>query len=81
MTNLRIPSHPGTVTFYDANTEKVLKTAQASELPESVRFAPGPNGTKIPVVKIVYTTTGNHRFVREYGTEGQVLRQTVQVKR
>jgi hypothetical protein len=81
VTNLRFPTHPGTITFYDANTDTVLKTAKAADVPESLRFAPGPDGTKIPVVKVVYTTTGERRFVREYGTEGQMLRSTVQVKR
>jgi hypothetical protein len=73
--------HPGSIVYVDGNTSQVIATKKPSEVPEDLRFAPGPDGTKIPIVRVVATVAGDQRTIREYGPEGQVLRSTIQRKR
>jgi hypothetical protein len=71
--------HPGKITMVNADdgTSKVL---EASQVPEAVRFVNTPEG-RLPIVRIVSSTSGDKRTIQEYGTEGQMLRSTVQTRR
>jgi hypothetical protein len=73
------PQHPGTIVYVDGNTNTVVRETPASEVPESVRYAETDQGW-VPVVRVVATTSGDQRFVREYGPAGELLRSTVQVR-
>lgn len=74
------PKHPGTITYVDGNTDQVLSVAKIDTVPEAMRFAPGPNGKPVPVVKVVATVAGNQRFIRELGPGDVLLRSTTQLK-
>lgn len=71
------PVHPGTITFVDDTSERV---EQASDVPESIRFAMNRDGVLVPVVRVVAIGAGDQRTIREYGADGALLRSTVQVK-
>jgi hypothetical protein len=73
------PQHPGTIVYVDGNTNAVVREGPAADVPESVRFADTEQG-RVPVVRVVATTAGDQRFVREYGPAGELLRTTVQVR-
>jgi uncharacterized protein YndB with AHSA1/START domain len=65
--------HPGTVEWVDGTTTEVVP---AERLPESLRWAPGPDGSLRPVVRIVVTARGNEREIRQHGPDGELLRTT-----
>ena len=48
----------------------------AEQLPESLRWAAGPDGELRPVVRIVITAHGNEREIRQHGPDGELLRTT-----
>ncbi len=73
------PQHPGTIVFVDGDTNAVIREVPASAAPDSVRYADTEQGP-VPVVRVVATTAGDQRFVREYGPAGELLRTTVQVR-
>jgi hypothetical protein len=68
--------HPGTITYVDGATQKVIRVEDASKLPDSLRFANTPEGP-VPVVKVVLQRLGDHAEILEYGPRGQLLRTTV----
>ena len=72
--------HPGTIVYVDGNTNRTLTTKKIADVPERFRFADGPGGKKLPIVRVVATVVGNMRTINEYGTEGQLLRTTRQAK-
>ncbi|QHT70505.1 hypothetical protein GXP67_29565 [Rhodocytophaga rosea] len=71
--------HPGTIVFINGNTHQITHERKASEVPASIRFAETEAGI-IPVVKIIATTSGNRREIRQFGPEGQFLGSTLQMK-
>ncbi|MBL8953275.1 MAG: hypothetical protein JNK82_21025, partial [Myxococcaceae bacterium] len=71
------PIHPGNIVFVDEQGETV---EPAAEVPESIRFAKNKDGRLEPVVRVVATTIGDQRTIREYGEEGNLLRSTVQFR-
>jgi hypothetical protein len=68
--------HPGTVEWVDGATGAVTEVEPASVLPESLRFAPGADGSLRPVARIVISGVGERREIRQYGPEGELLRTT-----
>jgi hypothetical protein len=73
-----LPEHPGTVEYVDGATGEVTRTVPADEVPEQIRFAPGPDGELRPVVKITVLTVGPRREIRQFGADGEILRSTYQ---
>lgn len=71
-------SHPGTVEYVDGDTGRVLATSPVETVPHALRFAPTERGA-VPVVRVVATTRGSQRTIREYGPEGELLRSTLQL--
>jgi len=71
------PVHPGSITFVDERGESV---EPAAKVPESIRFAKNRDGQLEPVVRVVATTMGDQRTIREYGEDGGLLRSTVQIR-
>jgi hypothetical protein len=76
--SMETKSHPGQVVFWDGNTNKIVRTASASELPIQMLWAETKEG-KVAVVKVIATTFGDQRHVLEYGPENQLLRSTTQI--
>lgn len=72
-----VPVHPGTITFVDGHTDRVVSTEDASTLPNAVRFANTRKGL-VPVVRVVAFVQDDRRFIREYGPKGELLRATEQ---
>ena len=70
--------HPGKVEYIDGVTGKVLHVADAADVDDAIGFAPGPDGTLQPVTRIVITTLGGRREVRQMGADGALLRTTFQ---
>jgi len=70
------PKHPGKINFVDGKTGKTTEEADASSLPESMRFVETEKGL-VPVVKIVSHEHGDQVIVRAYGPAGQFLQSTV----
>ena len=70
--------HPGTVEYVDGLTGKILYVADAADVDDAIRFAPGADGTPQPVTRIVITTVGERREVRQLGADGTLLRTTFQ---
>jgi uncharacterized protein YndB with AHSA1/START domain len=68
-----VTEHPGTVEMVDGETTEVVP---AEQLPESLRWAAGPDGELRPVVRIVITAQGNEREIRQHGPDGELLRTT-----
>lgn len=73
-------NHPGKITYWDGNTNQLLREAPIAEVPPQLHFGEGPDGTKLPVVKVVAYTDGNTRRIHEYGPGGELLRTTLQTK-
>ena len=71
--------HPGSITYVDGNSDTIVTECPVSEVPESGRFVDTDHGP-VPVVRVVATTAGDQRYVREYGPKGELLRTTVQVR-
>jgi hypothetical protein len=71
--------HPGKIEFVDGNKNEVIKVVTAEEVPEQFRFAPTTTGL-VPVTRVVATTVGDERTIREYGPDGQLLRSTIQLR-
>jgi hypothetical protein len=70
--------HPGKVQYVDGLTGKVVHVADAADVDDAIRFAPGADGTPQPVTRIVITTVGDQREVRQLGEDGTLLRTTFQ---
>jgi hypothetical protein len=63
--------HPGTVTFIGPDGEE--RVEQAAHLPDWLKFAPGQDGTPVPVVKVVRLAGDRAAGLRSYGADGQLL--------
>ncbi|MCV5153589.1 hypothetical protein OFC46_27255, partial [Escherichia coli] len=66
------------ITFINGLTNQVVREVDATSVPEAIRFAPNADGRLEPVVKIVETTIGRQRTIKQYGPDGVLLRSTVQ---
>jgi hypothetical protein len=73
-----VTAHPGTVEYVDGSTGAVVHTASAEDVDDAIKFAPGPDGTQQPVTRIVITTAGGRREVRQHGADGSLLRTSFQ---
>jgi hypothetical protein len=73
-----VTEHPGTVVYVDGATEKVVHVADAADVDDAIAFAPGSDGVLQPVTRIVITTVGDRREVRQLGADGALLRTTFQ---
>jgi hypothetical protein len=73
-----VTEHPGTVEYVDGMTGKIVHVAHAADVDEAISFAPGSDGTPQPVTRIVITTVGDQREVRQMGADGSLLRTTFQ---
>jgi hypothetical protein len=73
-----VTDHPGTVVYVDGTTEKVVHVADAADVDDAIAFAPGTDGVLRPVTRIVITTVGDRREVRQLGADGALLRTTFQ---
>lgn len=71
--------HPGKILFVDGDGETPDHEVEASTVPESIRFVQTPDGLQ-PVVKVVKTTAGDVRHIRQYGADGALLRSTTQTR-
>lgn len=65
------PAHPGAVTFVAADGSE--RAEPADQLPDWLKFAPGADGTPVPVVRVVRTAAG----LRSYGPGGLLLSVTL----
>lgn len=70
--------HPGTIEYVDGATGKILHVADAADVDDAISFAPGADGTLQPVTRIVITTVGERREVRQLAADGALLRTTFQ---
>ena len=70
--------HPGKVEYVDGLTGKVVYVADAADVDDSIGFAPDADGAVQPVTRIVITTMGDRREVRQLGADGALLRTTFQ---
>ncbi len=70
--------HPGEIEYVDGATGEVTCRVPADDVPEQIRFAPGPDGAPRPVVRITVLTLGDRREIRQFGPEGELLRSTYQ---
>ena len=64
-------SHPGTVTF--VGTDGTQRVEPADHIPDWLKFAPGPDGTPVPVVRVVRLQTDRGYSLRSYGADGHLL--------
>jgi hypothetical protein len=73
-----MPEHPGEIEYIDETTGSVIRRVPASEEPESIAFAPGPDGVLQPVTRITFLTVGDRREIRQFGADGSLLLSTYQ---
>ena len=72
------PEHPGEIEYIDEATGEVIRRARADEVPESIAFAPGPDGALRPVTRITFLTMGDRREIRQFGADGALMKSTYQ---
>ncbi|MBX9579676.1 MAG: hypothetical protein K2X87_05145 [Gemmataceae bacterium] len=63
--------HPGTVTFVGPDGRP--QTEPADRLPDWVKFAPGPDGAAVPVVRVVRVDAAHGHSVRSYSADGRLV--------
>jgi hypothetical protein len=73
-----LPDHPGTVEYVDGASGEVTRRVSADEVPESIRYAPGPDGRPQPVTRITILSLGDRREIRQFAADGTLLRSTYQ---
>ena len=66
----RIP-HPGTVTF--VGSDGMQRTELAEHIPDWIKFAPGPDGSLVPVVRVVRYASERGYTLRSYSEDGRLL--------
>ena len=71
------PAHPGTVTFVD--TDGTERTQPADEIPDWLKFAPGADGSPVPVVRIARVPGTRGSNLRSFGADGKLLWVTLMV--
>lgn len=65
------PAHPGTVTFVGTDGQERVEAAES--IPEWLKFAPGPDGSPLAVVRVVRLLSDRGYSLRSYGAAGQLL--------
>ena len=75
---MTLPEHPGTVEYVDGASGEVTRRVPAGDVPEAIRYAPGPDGQPQPVARIVVLTVGERREIRQFAPDGTLLRSTYQ---
>lgn len=73
-----LPAHPGTIEYVDDSTGEVTRTVSAEEVPEGIRYAPGPDGRPVAVTRITILTVGPRREIRQFAADGTLLQSTYQ---
>ena len=63
--------HPGTITF--VGTDGRQRVELAEHLPDWLKFAPGPDGALVPVVRVVRLQSEQGYSLRSYSAEGRLL--------
>lgn len=71
------PSHPGTVTFVDADGTE--RRESADQIPDWLKFAPGSDGAAVPVVRIARVPGTRGFNLRSFGADGKLLWVTLMV--
>jgi len=71
------PNHPGTVTFVEADGTE--RTEPADQIPDWLKFAPGPDGAPVPVVRIARVPGTRGYNLRSFGADGKLLWVTLMV--
>ncbi len=69
-------AHPGTITFVDPDGGS--RERSVSDVPETIAWSTGPDGTATPVTRVVASMRGEQRLIRSYGADGALLSSTVQ---
>ena len=64
-------THPGTITF--VGTDGLQRVERAEHIPDWLKFAHGPDGALIPVVRIVQLHNEQGYTLRSYSDEGRLL--------
>lgn len=72
------PPHPGRIQVFDGETQQLVKTLDATQLADAIRYAPTERGLE-PVVRVVTTRAGKTVHVREFGADGRLLRSSTQL--
>ncbi|MEQ9498408.1 MAG: hypothetical protein RIT81_16155 [Deltaproteobacteria bacterium] len=72
--------HPGKIVYVDGNTQQVVMERPIADVPRDMHYVKTKAGL-VPIVRVVATTTGDHRSIVEYGPDGEALRRTEQLKR
>jgi len=77
----QLPPHPGKIAYYsiEDGKQRLVSERSVNDVPDTARYAQTSHGM-VPVVKVVATTTGNQRFIREYGPQDEFLRATTQLR-
>jgi len=68
------------VDWVDAATGRVTGRQPASQLDDSIRYVPGPDGEPVAVTRIEVLTAGDRREIRQVAADGTVLRTTYQAR-
>jgi hypothetical protein len=72
-------AEPLRVVYIDGDTGAVVHECSIEEVPPEMRYHESEKG-KVPIVRVVATTAGNQRTIREYGPGEELLRWTVQLE-
>ena len=72
-------THPGSIVYIDGDTSEVVAERKACDVPEHMRFVQAKEGA-VPVVRVISSTLGDRRTIREFGPNGELLRSTVQLR-
>ena len=68
------------VEWIDGSTGDVTRRQPAAELPDPIRYAPGPDEQPVRVTRIEIVTRGDRREIRQYAADGTLLLATHQVR-
>ena len=63
--------HPGTVTFVGPDGRP--QAEPADRLPDWVKFAAGPDGSAVPVVRVERVDAAHGHCVRSYAADGRLV--------
>jgi hypothetical protein len=68
------------VEWVDGSTGDVTRRQPAAELPDPIRYAPGPDEGPVRVTRIEIVTRRDRREIRQYAADGTLLLATYQVR-
>jgi hypothetical protein len=75
--NKRLPAHPGTVRFEDAD-RGTSNERPVSEVPEGIAFAQ-VGDSWVPVTRVIARLRGNSQVIDSYAADGSLLSTTLRV--